>query len=71
MCPRDDAHNTIEFDDHFVIAPSFNFYDKKRDYLRNSLNEKGKLVDKNFEYNSGNNEHFLNHQEILEMDNKA
>ena len=22
MCPSDDSHLTIEFDDHFVIAPS-------------------------------------------------
>ena len=26
MCPADDSHHTIEFDDHFVIAPSVIFY---------------------------------------------
>ena len=30
LCPSDDSHLTIEFKDHFVIAPSIKFYDKKK-----------------------------------------
>ena len=71
MCPRDDAHNTIEFEDHYVISPSINFYDQSKDYSKNAIGEKGKKVDKNFEYNSGNNELFLDEKGILEFENMA
>ena len=71
MCPRDDAHNTIEYHDHYVISPSINFYDEIQDYSGNAIGEKGKKVDKNFEYNSGNNELFLDEEGIIEFENMA
>ena len=66
MCPADDSHLTIEFNDHFVICPSISFTDKI-DYTTNKLNEKGKNVEQGFSYSSNNNTKWLNHREFLEM----
>ncbi|MFD2168136.1 UDP-N-acetylglucosamine 4,6-dehydratase (inverting) [Thalassotalea euphylliae] len=65
MCPEDDAHLTIEFDDHFVIMPSIIFY-KKVDYFENAKDEKGQLVPKGFEYNSKTNDTWMNAAQLLE-----
>ncbi len=59
MCPRDDSHLTIEFDDHYVIKPSIEFSREKQRYERNKLGESGRYVAEGFEYNSGTNPHFL------------
>ena len=61
MCPSDDSHLTIEFDDYFVISPSIVFYSRPN----NAIGEKGSKVDQGFEYSSGNNPVFLNKEEIL------
>lgn len=65
MCPSDLYYDTIEFDDHFVIMPSFDI--KKYDYTTNAIGEKGKPVPDGFDYNSGNNPHFLTVEELREM----
>ena len=65
MCPADDSHLTIEFDDYFVIAPSITFYSRKSDFTESVLQEKGKIVEYGFEYNSGGNEEFLTKKEII------
>lgn len=65
MCPSDLYYETIEFADHFVIKPSIEF--KNIDYMTNALGEKGKLVADGFDYNSGNNPHFLTVEELREM----
>lgn len=59
MCPSDDSHLTLEFDDHYVIKPSIKFYDKEVDYGVSALGEIGKPVDFGFDYNSGNNPDFM------------
>lgn len=61
MCPRDDSHLTLEFDDHFVIKPSIDIWgdEAAHDYSVNLLGEKGKLVGLDFEYNSEKNSEFL------------
>ena len=69
MCPSDDSHLTIEFDDHYVICPSITFFSRKNDFTLNALNEKGKLVDQGFEYHSGLNPNFLNLDEIKSYNN--
>ena len=66
MCPSDLYYDTIEFDDHFVIKPSTQF-SKEIDYSVNALGEKGKPVPDGFDYNSGNNPHFLTVEELREM----
>ena len=55
MCAKDDSHLTIEFEDHFVIKPSFSFNDIDIDYSKNLLEERGVSVKPGFEYNSQNN----------------
>ena len=66
MCPADDSHLTLEFDDHFVIQPTIQFTDMS-DFTENRLGEKGVPVKQGFEYNSGNNNEWLSHEELLEM----
>jgi UDP-N-acetylglucosamine 4,6-dehydratase len=63
MCPRDIAHRTLEFHDHFVIQPTINLRDNP-DYARNGLGEFGHAVSIDFEYNSENNPHFLSVDEL-------
>ncbi|MGE5475867.1 MAG: UDP-N-acetylglucosamine 4,6-dehydratase (inverting) [Bacteroidales bacterium] len=67
MCPGDDSHLTIEFDDHYVIRPAIRFYGRETEYTSNALGECGTKVGDGFEYNSGNNPHFLSVQEIREL----
>ncbi|WP_350976642.1 UDP-N-acetylglucosamine 4,6-dehydratase (inverting) [Shewanella sp. AC34-MNA-CIBAN-0136] len=71
MCPGDDSHHTIEFDDHFVITPSIKFFGRESDFTVNSLNEVGTLVNSGFEYNSGSNVRFLTVDEILKLDEES
>ncbi|WP_372872405.1 UDP-N-acetylglucosamine 4,6-dehydratase (inverting) [Shewanella sp.] len=71
MCPADDSHHTLEFDDHFVITPSIKFFGRESDFCTNALGEKGKPVAMGYEYNSGTNPHFLSVEEIIQLDCKA
>lgn len=63
MCPQDDSHLTLEFDDHYVIKPSITFMSAV-DYEINNIGERGRVVEQGFEYNSGNNKHFLTVDEL-------
>lgn len=67
MCPRDDSHLTLEFRDHFVIKPSITFAGRENGFQTNRDQENGTPVSQGFEYNSGDNPHFLNIEEILEV----
>jgi UDP-N-acetylglucosamine 4,6-dehydratase len=66
MCPQDESHLTLEFDDHYVIRPSiqFNFVD---DFTKNRLGEIGVPVGQNYEYNSGGNTEWLSSDKFLNM----
>ena len=66
MCPSDDSHLTLEFHDHFVLMPTitFNF---TASYEENRIGEKGVPVKQGFEYNSGNNDDWLTHEQFLKM----
>ena len=66
MCPADDSHLTLEFDDHYVICPTIQFAHHSN-FTKNSLNEIGKPVEQGFEYHSGNNSEWLTHNQFLEM----
>jgi UDP-N-acetylglucosamine 4,6-dehydratase/5-epimerase len=68
MCPADDSHLTIEFDDHYVICPTIKFYSKDIDYKINALNEKADDVTQGHEYHSGNNSEFLDVEQIKKFD---
>ncbi len=65
MCPSDDSHLTIEYDDYYIISPSIDFYSRVEDFSINKLGEHGVFVEPGFEYNSSINKHFLNNDEIL------
>lgn len=67
MCPADDCHKTLEFDDHFVICPSINLFDSKIDFAVNPLGEKGSPVAEGYAYDSGDNPHFLSVDELKEL----
>ena len=71
MCPADDSHLTIEFDDNYVISPSITFHSSNNTFTVNAQGEKGKHVEQGFEYNSGKNEHFLSVNELKEYDKWA
>ena len=66
MCPSDDSHLTLEFDDHYVICPSIQF-NHKVDFNTNPLGELGKMVKQGHEYNSGTNTEWLSNDDFLKM----
>ncbi len=66
MCPKDDAYRTVEFRNHFVIAPAISFLEEV-DYARNDRGESGRHVDPDFEYSSDKNPIFLSVDEIKNM----
>lgn len=66
MCPSDDSHLTLEFEDHYVIQPAIQF-GHFVDFKINALGEVGKLVEPGFEYSSGNNTDWLNHKTVIEV----
>ncbi len=67
MCPADDSHLTIEFEDHYVICPTIRFNNGEIEFTQNKLGENGKYVQRGFEYNSGDNSHFLTTEEIKKI----
>lgn len=71
MCPADDSHLTLEFDDHYVIRPTIKFFNREFDYTENALGEIGVEVPQGYEYHSGNNPHFLSVAEIKDFDKLA
>lgn len=66
MCPADDSHLTLEFEDHYVIRPTILFIEPI-DYLTNPVGEKGAPVSQGFEYSSGTNPVFLTVEQLREM----
>ena len=61
MVPRDDARNTVEFDDCYVIKPTFRFFSRR-------FSEEGSgPVPEDFEYNSGTNSQWLTVDKLKEM----
>ena len=61
MVPRDQAVNTVDFGDYYVIKPAFNFFGSR-------FNDDGSTpVPEDFEYNSRDNEHWLTIDELREM----
>mgnify|MGYP006141279159 FL=1 len=64
MCSSDEANQVIKFKDYFIILPSIkNFAPARNNYLTNSSKEKGKFVEKSFEFSSDKNK-FLNISEL-------
>lgn len=65
MCPADDSHLTLEFEDHYVIRPTIRFYHLDLNYTVNGKGEHGKEVEQGFEYHSGTNAHVLTPEELI------
>ena len=63
MVPRDDARNTVEFNDYYVIKPQFRYFGRRFDENNNGC----KPVPEDFEYNSGTNVQWLSIEELREM----
>jgi UDP-N-acetylglucosamine 4,6-dehydratase len=67
MCPKDDSHLTLEFDDHFVISPTIIFTFPIK-YEVNARGESARRVQDGFEYSSETNLRFLTVDELRKMD---
>ena len=67
MCPLDDSHLTVEFEDHYVIRLAIRFFGLDMDYTTNAAGETGEPVPDEFEYNSATNPHFLTVKELREL----
>jgi UDP-N-acetylglucosamine 4,6-dehydratase len=61
MITKDDARFTVEFENHYVIKPQFQFFERRFN------NSSGKTVQEGFEYNSGTNSVFLTVEEMSQM----
>ena len=70
MCPRDDYQHTVEFEKFFIIKPSIVFAGRNSDFTKTNLGEEGHAVAANFEYNSFNNPHYLNVEELVEINKR-
>ena len=66
MLTSTDSLSSIEFDDYFVILPSFPLFDVDV-FVRESGSVPGKPCQEGFTYNSGCNEHFLTVDELRHL----
>jgi UDP-N-acetylglucosamine 4,6-dehydratase len=60
MIPRAASRHTIEFEDHYVIEPDFDWWESKN-YTE------GEKLENEFEYNSGNNDQWLSVEEMRKL----
>lgn len=61
MVPEDDARNTIELDDFFIIQPQFPWWGKSRNWVE------GRPVPHDFRYASDTNDRWLTIEELRKM----
>jgi len=61
MIPKDDARKTLEYADHYIIQPDFDFWGRR------FTNNGGQPVPDGFEYNSGDNPWKLTPEEMGEI----
>lgn len=66
MIPRDDSRLCYEFDDFYILRPSINF-NSNIDYSLTMLNEVGKVVRDDFEYNSNTNTRWLSEDDLRQI----
>ena len=62
MITKEDAANTIEFKDFYIVLPQINMGDNIAKYYPNA-----KKVAPDFEYNSGNNDRWLTIEEMRKL----
>jgi UDP-N-acetylglucosamine 4,6-dehydratase len=63
MIPADEARNTLEFENHYVIQPAFHWWD--RDEFQNVKG--GRPALENFEYSSDNNSDWLSVDDLQKI----
>jgi len=68
MCPADDSHLALESDDHYVLQPSIQFWERGKTGMENGLGETGRPVEDGFEYQSGTNPRFLTVEELKDFE---
>lgn len=66
MVTSTDSLNTVEFDDYFVILPSYHQWDVD-EFRIQSNEEPGEICEPGFSYNSGTNDQFLTVDELREL----
>ncbi len=71
LCPGDESHLTLEFEDHFVLQPSIRFYDLEVDYAADRTGDRGRPVEQGFEYNSNNNPRVLDLDELRRLNEEV
>ncbi len=62
-----DAHNTIEFQDYYVLLPVLESNWNVEKFIRESNGQAGQRVTIDFSYNSGTNKHFLSVEELRSL----
>ena len=65
MITSDDSRGTYEYGDYYIIYPNFEWWNKEEHFKPG-----GKLIEENWEYNSGTNTKWLDANELREMINK-
>ena len=63
MVPEDDAHHTLEYDDHFAILPAFHEWSAEAYIAENG----GQLCPDGFRYSSDTNTRWLTPEELRTM----
>lgn len=66
MITSTDALSTIEFDDYYVILPSYHTWDIE-EFRTTSAATPGKACEPDFNYDSGTNHHFLTVEELRHL----
>ncbi len=64
MITEEDSRTTYEYDDHYIIYPSFDWWD-----LSKHFKEGGRKVKEGFRYSSDNNDKWLTVEELRELIN--
>lgn len=66
MCPAESAHQTLEYDDHYVITPAI-LYSKPENFALNRLGESARAVPDGFEYSSDKNAQWLTAERLKDL----
>jgi UDP-N-acetylglucosamine 4,6-dehydratase len=71
LCLPDTAHETLQFERHYVIKPSFKFGRVDVDYRKAANGEIGRPVAGDFGYNSRDNEEFMTPESLRKLIDEA
>jgi UDP-N-acetylglucosamine 4,6-dehydratase len=71
LCLPDTAHETLQFERHYVIKPSFKFGRVDVDYRKAANGEIGRPVAGDFGYNSRDNQEFMTPESLRKLIDEA